>query len=192
MTMDQVIDRCRSEWMFSDVTEEEVEDMVAELRDHLQDAVLVGRTPQSVVGGDVTAFAADWAAARRTHVRHGAGRRLAGHAYAGSVALLVAGHLIGWTGRVEIVPASLAAVALFASVMTFTPYWRALLHWPLWRWTALSFAGSAVLLALYLVGGRPVLLGVPLWGTFAFLLPGLGLAALSAARRNRVSGSARP
>ncbi|MCC3772458.1 DUF1048 domain-containing protein [Streptomyces sp. UNOC14_S4] len=181
MTKDQVLDHCRTEWMFQDVPEPDLADMLAELRDHLEDAARAGKAPEAVVGEDVTAFATDWATARRAVADRGVlFRRLGEHAYAGAVALLAAGHLIGWTTRTPVVPASIVAVALFAVVMSSTPYWRAVLRWPLWQWMGLCFAFPVVLLLLFLVGGRPTLLQVPLWGTALFVLPG----AVAAVRKN--------
>ncbi|RLU83054.1 hypothetical protein CTZ27_29155 [Streptomyces griseocarneus] len=185
MTKDQVLDHCRTEWMFQEVPEADLADMLTELRDHLEDAARVGKSPEAVVGEDVTAFATDWATARRAPGRSALFRRLGEHAYAGAVALLAAGHLVGWTARTPVVPASFVAVALFAVVMSFTPYWRAVLRWPLWQWMGLCFAFPVVLLLLFLVGGRPMLLQVPLWGTALFVLPGALAAAVSAVRKRK-------
>ncbi|MDT0448116.1 hypothetical protein [Streptomyces hesseae] len=183
MTTDRILDHCRTEWMFQDLPERDLDDMIAELRDHLDDTARAGKIPETVVGEDITAFATAWAAARRAPARGGLPRRLAGHTYAGAAALLAGGHLVGWTTLTEVVPASVVAVALFAAVMTFTPYWRALFHWPLWRWIALCTGFSGMLLGLFLVGGRPVLLHVPLWATGLLLLPGALSTVASLARR---------
>ncbi|WP_240138942.1 hypothetical protein [Streptomyces sp. MUM 178J] len=183
LTADDILDRCRSEWLFRDLPEAEVDDMVAELRDHLDDASGAGRPPAAVVGEDLNAFASAWAAERRAErPRRRTPRQLALHAYSGAAALLLGHHLVGWSARVEVVPGSVAAIGLFAALMSCTPYWRALLHWPLGRWMALCFGFSALLLALFLVGGAPVLFSVPLWGTALFCLPAFAVAAASRLR----------
>ncbi|MEU5187991.1 hypothetical protein AB0G83_12770 [Streptomyces klenkii] len=95
------------------------------------------------------------------------------------MALLLGSHLIGWTAEAGLVPGSVAAVCLFSALMTFTPYWRVVLHWPVWRWMLLSCALSAVLLVLFLIGREPVLLRVPVWATGLSLLPGLAAPAVT-------------
>ncbi|PSJ25248.1 hypothetical protein B7P34_29140 [Streptosporangium nondiastaticum] len=179
MTPDQVLDRCRTEWMFHDMPRDAVDDMLTELREHLEDSARAGRSAAVVVGDDVAAFASSWAAEHPSRPPRNTPGLLARHAYAGSVALLSASHLVGRTAEAELVPGSVAAVCLFSALMTFTPYWRAVLHWPLWRWTALSCTGFAVLLALFLIGREPVLLRVPWWATALLLLPGLAASAVS-------------
>ncbi|WP_267244082.1 hypothetical protein [Streptomyces sp. PR69] len=179
-TADDILDRCRTEWLFRDLPEAELDDMLAELRDHLADA---GRPAAAVVGDDLNAFAASWAAERRARQpRFHTLRQFVLHAYAGAAALLLAHHLIGWSARVDIVPGSVAAVGLFAALMSCTPYWRAVFHWPLGRWVALSTGCSTLLLALFLLGRAPVLISVPLWGTALFCLPALAVAAVSRLR----------
>ncbi|WNF31061.1 hypothetical protein RI138_31855 [Streptomyces sp. C11-1] len=176
MTTDQVLDRCRTEWMFNDIPEPEVEDMLAELRDHLDDAARAGKLPTLVVGKDVTAFASTWADEHRSRPPRRSLRELVRHAYAGGAALLLGHHVIGWSTTVEVVPGTVAAIALFGGLMTFTPYWRCVLHWPFWKWMALSYGLCVVLLALFFIGSAPVLLNVPLWGTALLLLPAVAAA----------------
>ncbi|MFH8789328.1 hypothetical protein [Streptomyces roseoverticillatus] len=179
MTPDQILDRCRTEWMFHDIPRDAVDDMLTELQEHLEDSARAGKSAAVVVGDDVTAFASTWAAEHPARPPRNTPVLLARHAYAGTVALLLGSHLVGWTAEAGLVPGSVAAVCLFSALMTFTPYWRAVLHWPLWRWMLLSCALSAVLLALFLIGREPVLLRVPLWATGLFLLPGLASYAVA-------------
>ncbi|MEV4507233.1 hypothetical protein [Streptomyces klenkii] len=185
MTPHQILDRCRTEWMFQDIPQDAVDDMLTELREHLEDSAKAGKSAAVVVGDDVTAFASAWAAEHPSRPPRNTPGLLVRHAYAGTVALLLGSHLIGWTAEAELVPGSVAAVCLFSALMTFTPYWRAVLHWPLWRWTALSCTGFAVLLALFLIGSEPVLLRVPLWATGLLLLPGLAAPAVASWRGKR-------
>ncbi|MET9416128.1 hypothetical protein ABZY03_18475 [Streptomyces klenkii] len=179
MTPHQILDRCRTEWMFQDIPQDAVDDMLTELQEHLEDSSKAGKSAAVVVGDDVTAFASAWAAEHPSRPPRNTPGLLVRHAYAGTVALLLGSHLIGWTAEAALVPGSVAAVCLFSALMTFTPYWRAVLHWPLWRWTALSCTGFAVLLALFLIGSEPVLLHVPLWATGLLLLPGLAAPAVA-------------
>ncbi|MGW2601911.1 hypothetical protein [Streptomyces klenkii] len=179
MTPHQILDRCRTEWMFHDIPPDAIDDMLAELREHLEDSARAGKSAAAVVGDDVTAFATTWAAEHPSRPPRNTPGLLARHAYAGTVALLLGSHLIGRTAEAELVPGSVAAVCLFSALMTFTPYWRAVLHWPVWRWMLLSCALSAVLLVLFLIGREPVLLRVPLWATGLSLLPGLAAPAVT-------------
>jgi membrane protein implicated in regulation of membrane protease activity len=63
LTSEQVVERCRTYWLSSGVDRDLVSDMALELRSHIQEATSAGKTIDSVVGGDLEAFAEDWASA---------------------------------------------------------------------------------------------------------------------------------
>lgn len=59
------MDRCRSYWLGSGVSPSATEEMAAELRAHLDDAVAAGKEIETVTGADVEEFAEEWAMAFR-------------------------------------------------------------------------------------------------------------------------------
>ncbi len=65
LTVDQVMDRCRSYWLGSGVTPDATDEMAAELRAHLEDAVAAGKGIETVTGTDIEDFAEEWALAFR-------------------------------------------------------------------------------------------------------------------------------
>lgn len=65
LTVDQVMDRCRSYWLGSGVTPTATDEMAAELRSHLEDAVAANKGIETVTGSDIEDFAEEWALAFR-------------------------------------------------------------------------------------------------------------------------------
>lgn len=63
LTSEQVVERCRTYWLGSGIDQAVVADMALELRSHLQEAAAAGKSVKSVSGGDIEAFANEWAAA---------------------------------------------------------------------------------------------------------------------------------
>lgn len=66
LTSEQVVERCRTYWLGSGIDQNAVADMALELRSHLQEATAAGKSIESVTGGDITAFAKEWAGASDT------------------------------------------------------------------------------------------------------------------------------
>lgn len=62
LTADQVADRCRSTWLTSGISAESADEMTNELRSHLEQASVAGKSIDTVVGADIDAFAREWAA----------------------------------------------------------------------------------------------------------------------------------
>jgi membrane protein implicated in regulation of membrane protease activity len=65
LTVDQVVDRCRTYWRQSGVTPQAAEEMTSELRSHLDDATAAGKSIETVTGSDIEGFAEEWASASR-------------------------------------------------------------------------------------------------------------------------------
>lgn len=65
LTVDQVVDRCRSYWLGSGVSNETAEEMTSELRTHLSEAAAAGKSIETVTGPDIEGFAEEWAVAFR-------------------------------------------------------------------------------------------------------------------------------
>lgn len=65
LTVDQVVEKCRTYWLGSGVAASTTDEMAAELRSHLQDASSAGKSIDVVTGPDIEGFAAEWAEARR-------------------------------------------------------------------------------------------------------------------------------
>ncbi len=59
--IETIVDRCRSYWDETRVPADAVGDMATELTDHLTEAAAEGKSPETVVGRDVIAFAEAWA-----------------------------------------------------------------------------------------------------------------------------------
>ena len=60
-TIDQVVDQCRAYWLASGVPQDATDDMTAELRVHLGEAVSGGRMVDAVTGPNLESFAEEWA-----------------------------------------------------------------------------------------------------------------------------------
>lgn len=65
LTVDQVVDRCRSYWLESGVSTGAADEMASELRTHLDEAAVAGKSIEAVTGPDVDEFAEEWALAFR-------------------------------------------------------------------------------------------------------------------------------
>jgi membrane protein implicated in regulation of membrane protease activity len=65
LTIDQVVDRCRTYWRQSGVSSGAAEEMTSELRSHLEDASKAGKGIETVTGPDIEGFAEEWASASR-------------------------------------------------------------------------------------------------------------------------------
>lgn len=63
LTVDQVVDRCRSYWLGSGVSNEAAKEMTSELRTHLDEATAAGKSVEAVTGADIEGFADEWAQA---------------------------------------------------------------------------------------------------------------------------------
>lgn len=55
-----VISMCKGRWVFSGIPEHKVDEMSAELEDHLREALADGQSVEDVTGEDVLGFAEDW------------------------------------------------------------------------------------------------------------------------------------
>jgi len=51
---------CKGRWVFSGIPEHKVDEMSAELEDHLREALADGQSVEDVTGEDVLGFAEDW------------------------------------------------------------------------------------------------------------------------------------
>jgi len=67
-TIDHIVTDCERWWRSTGVPSATVDEMKAELRSHLIEAEAAGKTPESVVGTDLAAFAEEWASAYRPSV----------------------------------------------------------------------------------------------------------------------------
>lgn len=65
LTVDQVVERCRTYWVESGVFADAADEMSSELRAHLDDAAAAGKSIEAVTGPDVDGFAEEWASAYR-------------------------------------------------------------------------------------------------------------------------------
>lgn len=65
IAIDTVVADCERYWRAAGIKRRTAADMSAELEQHLVDASLAGRSVESVVGSDTSAFAMEWAAAQR-------------------------------------------------------------------------------------------------------------------------------
>lgn len=65
LTVDQVVDRCRSYWLASGVSSDAAREMASELRTHLDEAAAAGKGIETVTGPDIDEFAEEWAHAFR-------------------------------------------------------------------------------------------------------------------------------
>ena len=65
LTVDQVVDRCRSYWLASGVSTTAADEMAIELRTHLDEAKAAGKSVEAVTGPDIDEFAEEWALASR-------------------------------------------------------------------------------------------------------------------------------
>ncbi len=65
LTVDQVVERCRSYWLGSGVSTDTAEEMSSELRTHLSEAAAAGKSVEAVTGPDIEDFAEEWAIAFR-------------------------------------------------------------------------------------------------------------------------------
>lgn len=65
LTVDQVVERCRSYWLASGVSSDAAEEMASELRAHLEEAAAAGKGIETVTGPDIDEFAEEWALASR-------------------------------------------------------------------------------------------------------------------------------
>jgi membrane protein implicated in regulation of membrane protease activity len=63
LTVDQVVERCRSYWLESGVSTAAAEEMATELRTHLTEASAAGKDIETVTGPDIKEFADEWASA---------------------------------------------------------------------------------------------------------------------------------
>jgi len=60
-TIDTIVRDCRSYWLDTNVPRSVADEMQSELEAHLREAQAEGRSPESVVGRSVAAFAEEWA-----------------------------------------------------------------------------------------------------------------------------------
>lgn len=94
----ETLDMCELHWMATEVPVANIEQMRDELHQHLREAVEEGKSVDAVVGGDVIAFAEEWAAPNR--VPKSPRWKILGwtHAFSGyALLLLIVGHLLNWS-----------------------------------------------------------------------------------------------
>lgn len=65
LTIDQVVERCRTYWLESGVSRAATDEMASELHIHLSEAAVAGKTTEAVTGPDIEGFAEEWAMAFR-------------------------------------------------------------------------------------------------------------------------------
>jgi len=75
MSVDEVVADCGRYWIGTRVPQARVEEMKIELESHLREAQLAGKSPETVVGPDLAAFAESWAAEFRAPAAPDAWRR---------------------------------------------------------------------------------------------------------------------
>ncbi|MEV4947794.1 hypothetical protein [Streptomyces sp. NPDC053755] len=185
MTSERVLAVCRSNWEYRGIDDAAVRDMLAELAAHLQDAEAAGRTPREVVGEDVKAFAASWAAARRPLHRRVA-RLAAMIPFVAGVLLLIT-HLRRWTPAVDVAAGHLAFCAAIAVVTVALELRRGSLG--LGRgWLVALVAGLPALVITDRLAGVEPLFGVPLGASVALVLPGLAYTVADGRARRRAAG----
>ncbi|WP_326647834.1 MULTISPECIES: hypothetical protein [unclassified Streptomyces] len=177
MTNDDVLAVCRSNWEYRGLDEASVRELLEELSKDLADAEATGRTPQDVVGQDITAFATSWARARRP-LPYRLLRMAATVSYVLGVALLF-GHLLRWSTVLPVLPSRIGFYAAVAAVTV---------AWELRRgrlgirkgWVLAFVVGLPVLVITNRLAGDEPLFDLPLWGTLVLLLPGLPYAVVDA------------
>ena len=65
LTIDLVVERCRTYWLDSGVSPAATDEMSGELRAHLKEAMAAGKPVETVTGTDIDGFAEEWASAFR-------------------------------------------------------------------------------------------------------------------------------
>ena len=65
LTIDLVVERCRTYWLDSGVSPDATDEMSGELRAHLEEAMAAGKSVEAVTGSDLEDFAEEWASAFR-------------------------------------------------------------------------------------------------------------------------------
>jgi hypothetical protein len=184
MTNERVLAVCRSNWEYRGLDDASVREMLDELSAQLADAEAAGRTPRDVVGGDIRAFAASWARARRP-LPYRLPRMAAMVSFVLGVALLL-GHLLRWSAVLPIPP---SRVAFYAAIVAVTVVWE-LRRGSLGGrkgWLVALVVGLPVLVITDRLAGDEPLLDLPLWGTLLLLLPGLPYAVADARARKAAS-----
>ncbi|MFJ9742904.1 hypothetical protein [Streptomyces sp. NPDC101166] len=187
MTQQQILAVCRSNWEYRGVDDRSVREMLDELSAHLEDAVAAGRTPQDVVGNDVTEFAASWARARAPFAR----RLLRTAAMLCFMIgwLLLATCLLRWTTHRAVSVDDITFWTVAAAVTIVWELRRGSLGIGRSLAVALVVGLPAALLTRWL-GGDGTLFTVPLWAAPVLLLPALPYAVTDMrARKNTASGT---
>lgn len=112
LTVDQVVEHCKTYWVESGVAADAADEMASELRTHLDEAAAAGKSIETVTGPDVDGFAEEWASAFR-------GPRPSGSSPAATPPSLprTDSRAPGWALWVGV----LAMVALVALVAVFAP-----------------------------------------------------------------------
>ncbi|MFJ1748992.1 hypothetical protein ACIOJD_22505 [Streptomyces sp. NPDC088116] len=180
MTTERILAICRSNWEYRGVDDAAVQDMLAELSAHLEDAAAAGRAPRDVVGDDVKAFATAWAQARsplRPRLLRMA--MLVPSAIGG---LLLFSHLIGWSGSIPVTPGRLAFWLTLSTVTVAVEVRRGTMGMRNGLLVAACIGLPVTILTEWLAGDEP-LFHVALWASALLPLPGI---AYEIARRTRV------
>jgi hypothetical protein len=159
---DKTLITCKEYWEATGVGPADIEDMRAELRNHLDEATARGRRVEDVVGPDLRDFAIAWARARTAPWPRWI-RRIA-YGFGTLVILLLVGHLVRTTTELPIRPAHLAGMV---SAVALLVLWR-----PAWGPPSfprmLLFTGVAAAIGTVVVGRLitdRVLFHLPLWIT---------------------------
>lgn len=179
MTTERILAICRSNWAFRGVDDAAIQDMLAELSAHLEDAAAAGRAPRDVVGDDVKAFAASWARARsplRPRLLRMA--MLVPSAIGG---LLLFSHLISWSGSIPVTPGRLAFWLTVITITVAVEVRRGSVGVGKGLLIAACAGLPVTTLTEWLVGDEP-LFHVALWTSVLLPLPGI---AYEIARRSR-------
>lgn len=182
MTNDHVLAVCRSNWEYRGIDDTSVREMLTELSDNLADAESAGRTPQDVVGDDITAFAASWARARRPLPYRALRMAAMGLFVIGC--LLLFGHAIRWSLTLPVEP---SRIAFYLAIAAATVTWELRRGSAGFRkgWLIALVLGLPVMVITGRLAGDEPVLSLPLWATFLLLLPGLPYAIADARARAR-------
>lgn len=175
----QTLALCKHRWEQLGLPADDIDEMLDELRAHLDDAAADGREPAQVLGPRPEEFIREWALARSPRWQRQA--RRAGMSLVVAVVLLLLAHLLQRTTSVEITPGFLIYVTGICALELF---WRPKgrpLTFP--RYLLASAVLLVPVLALHTVF-PDALFRVPLWltGAMAALT---AAAAVIAIRRDR-------
>lgn len=161
-TPEQALAACKHYWEVSGVSPADIDDMLAELRTHLDAAVASGRRVDDVVGADVAGFAGAWAQARVPRRQRWA--RLAADAAGALTLVALFGHLVRRTTEL---PVGLGHLLWPVTMLIVLIAWRSARGAPRFPKVFLVSALIAVPLtvAFDALFGVRVLFRLPLWVT---------------------------